>query len=162
MADMSAIVGLTTSMRAAAEIVKAMVNIRDENLIQSKVFELTREIISAQAFALDTQAAQADLLRRVRELEEEKAKLEAWATEKGRYEPKTIQTGVMVYVLKSGMDGNEQGHYFCPTCYSRGKAFILQRETQSPGHVVVQICHNCGTELIEHGVRTMDLPKRRR
>jgi hypothetical protein len=160
MVDMSAIASLMTSLRSIVDITRAMKDVDDAILIQTKVFELTREIMSAQSCAMDAQAAQSDLLRRVRELEEEKTKLENWNAEKVRYEPKSIQTGVVVYVLKAGMEGSEQGHYFCPTCYHRGQQSILQRETQAPGRVVVQVCHECRTSLVEQGVRTVNLPKR--
>jgi hypothetical protein len=85
MVDMAAITGLATSIRAAVEITRAMKDIHDANLIQTKTFELTREILAAQSYAMEAVAAQSALLNRVRELEEEKAKLEAWNTEKQRY-----------------------------------------------------------------------------
>jgi hypothetical protein len=43
MVDMTAIMGLTTSLRAIVDITKAMKDVHDANLIQSKIFELTRE-----------------------------------------------------------------------------------------------------------------------
>jgi hypothetical protein len=102
MVDMGAITGFATSMRAAVEITKAMKDLHDANLLQTKTFELTREILAAQGYAMEAVAAQSALLERVRQLEEEKADLEAWNTEKQRYELKTIQTGVTVYALKPG------------------------------------------------------------
>jgi hypothetical protein len=104
------------------------------------------------------------LLGRVRELEEEKAKLEAWTAEKARYQLKSIRAGVTVYALKEGMEGGEESHYLCPTCYNRGQKSLLQRETRNPGMVIMQVCHECGTELIEHGQRFGDgsKPKGRR
>jgi P2-related tail formation protein len=86
MVDLAAIAGLVTSVRSAVEITKAMKDVNDANIIQTKVFELTREILATQGYALEAQAAQSELLRRVRELEEEKTKLEAWTAEKGRYD----------------------------------------------------------------------------
>jgi hypothetical protein len=84
-------------------------------VIQTKTFELTREIMAAQGYAMEAVAAQSELLRRVRQLEEEKAKLQAWNAEKGRYQLKSIQPGVTVYALKEGMEGGEEPHYLCPT-----------------------------------------------
>ena len=161
MVDMSAIAGFATSVRAAVEITKAMKDLNDANLLQTKTFELTREIMAAQSYAVDAVTAQSDLLQRVRQLEEEKAKLETWNAEKSRYELKSIQTGVTVYALKESMEQGEEPHYLCPTCYNRGQKSILQREVRSPGMVRMQICHECGTELIEHGQRFGDKPKRK-
>ena len=153
MVDMSAVAGLMTSLRSVVEITKAMKDVSDANLIQTKVFELTREIMAAQSCAMEAQTAQSDLLRRIRELEEEKSKLEAWNAEKSRYELKSIQPGVHVYTLKQGMESGEELHYVCPTCCNRGQKSILQQETRYPGMVVMQVCHECGTELIERGQR---------
>jgi len=153
MVDMSAVAGLMTSLRSVVEITKAMKDVSDASLIQTKVFELTREIMAAQSCAMEAQAAQSDLLHRIRELEEEKSKLKTWNAEKSRYELKSIQPGVHVYALKQGMESGEKLHYLCPTCYNRGQKPILQEETRTPGRVVMQVCHECGTELIEHGQR---------
>ena len=162
MVDISAVAGLMTSLRSVVEITKAMKDVNDANVIQTKVFELTREIMAAQSCALDAQTAQSELLNRIRQLEEEKAKLETWNAEKGRYELKAIVPGVTVYALKEGMEHGEESHYLCPTCYNRGQKSILQKETRSPGMVIMQVCHECDAELIEHGQRLGAKPKGRR
>jgi hypothetical protein len=69
MVDIAAIAGLATSFRSIVEITKTMKDVHDANVIQTKVFELTREIMSAQAFALAAQTAQSELLESKRELE---------------------------------------------------------------------------------------------
>jgi hypothetical protein len=153
MVDMTAIAGFATSVRAVVEITKAMKDVEDANLIQTKVFELTREIMAAQSYAMEAMSAQSALLTRVRELKEKISALETWNAEKSRYHLKKIQTGVTVYIPKEGMENGEEPHYLCPTCYNRGQKSILQRETREVGMVVMQVCHECGTELIEHGVR---------
>jgi hypothetical protein len=130
MVDMAAIAGFATSVRAAVEITKAMKDVRDANLMQTKVFELTREIMAAQSYAMEAMSAQSTLLTRIRELEEKIAALETWDAEKGRYYLKSIQPGVTVYALKDGMENGEEPHYLCPTCYNNGKKALLQREVQ--------------------------------
>ena len=72
MVDLSALAGFASSMNAVVNITKAMKDVHDANVIQTKVFELTREIMSAQTCAMAAQAEQAALLQRVRDLEEEK------------------------------------------------------------------------------------------
>lgn len=153
MPDISAIAGFATSVRAAVEITKAMKDIHDSNILQTKTFELTREIMAAQSYAMEAAAAQSELLGRVRQLEEEKAKLEAWNTEKERYELKELKPGVLIYSIKDSMRGAEPEHYLCPTCYNRGKKSILQKEMRDVGRAVLLVCHECGTELYEHGMR---------
>jgi hypothetical protein len=58
MVDISAVAGLMTSLRSVVEITKAMKDVNDANVIQTKVFELTREIMAAQSCALEAQTAQ--------------------------------------------------------------------------------------------------------
>lgn len=94
MVDMSAIASMATSLRAAVEITKAMKDVRDANLLQTKVFELTREILSAQASALEANVAQSSLLECIRNLEAEIAKLETWSREKERYQLAEVGIGV--------------------------------------------------------------------
>ena len=162
MVDMAAIAGFATSVRAAVEITKAMKDVRDANVMQTKVFELTREIMAAQNYAMEAMSAQSTLLTRIRELEEKIAALETWNAEKSRYYLKSIQTGVTAYALKDGTEDGEEPHYLCPTCYNRGKKSILQKETQEVGRVPMQVCHECGTELLERGVRHTPRTSRRR
>jgi hypothetical protein len=57
MVDISAIAGLMSSMNAVVNITKAMKDVNDANVLQTKVFELTREIMSAQSCAIQAQMA---------------------------------------------------------------------------------------------------------
>ena len=52
MVDMSAIAGLAQALTAAVNITKAMKDFHDANLIQTQVYQLTSEIMSAQQAAL--------------------------------------------------------------------------------------------------------------
>jgi hypothetical protein len=125
MDDISAIAGLTTSLRAAVEIMKAMDDISDSNLIPTKIFELTREIMSAQACALAVQSEQFDLLQSKRGLEEEIVRLKTWSTEKYRYELKNVGPGAVAYVVKANMQGSEPAHWICANCFQSGKKRFL-------------------------------------
>jgi hypothetical protein len=126
MVDLSALAGLVSSMNAAVNITKAMKDVHDANIIQTKVFELTREIMSAQACAMQAQLAEATLLNRVRELEAEKSKLETWNTEKQRYELREVSTGVFAYVMKPGMVQGQPSHMLYANCYDSGSRATLQ------------------------------------
>jgi len=153
MVDMSAVAGLMTSLRSIVEITKAMKDVNDANVIQTKVFELTREIMAAQACALEAQTAQSDLLNRVRELEGEITKLEAWNTEKQRYKLTDLGRGMTAYTLKEGMESGEPPHHLCATCYNNGHKSVMQTETRNPGRCEVMVCHRCGSDLYIHGMR---------
>jgi hypothetical protein len=151
--DMSAIAGFATSVRAAVEITKAMKDVNDANVIQTKTFEVTREILAAQSYAIEAAAAQSALLNRVRELEEEKSKLEAWSTEKARYKLTQVGHGMTTYTLKEGMENGEPAHHLCAACYNEGHKSVMQTETRSPGRCEVLVCHHCGSDLYLSGMR---------
>jgi hypothetical protein len=148
---MSAVAGLMTSLRSVVEITMAMKDVNDANIIQTKVFELTREIMSAQACAMEAQTAQSELLRRVRDLEEEKAKLEAWNTEKQRYKLSDLSNGRLAFALKEGMENGEPPHHLCAACYNDNYKSILQQELRNPGMCRVLSCHRCGSDLYMSG-----------
>lgn len=143
MVDISAISGLMNSMNAVVNITKAMKDVHDANIIQTKVFELTREIMSAQACAIQAQMAQTELLERVRQLEEEKSKLEAWNAEKQRYELREVSTGVFAFTLKLGMEQGQPSHMLCANCYDQGHASRLQATQELRMGRMVHVCHRC-------------------
>jgi hypothetical protein len=147
MVDMAAITEFATSIRAAMEITKAMKDIHDANVMQTKTFELTREIMAAQSYAMEAAAAQTALLARVRELEEEISKLETWSTEKARYQLREVNTGVFAYVPKQGMEQGEPFHMLCANCYERGEKSILQATQELRMRRRVHVCPRCKTEL---------------
>lgn len=122
MVDISAVAGLMTSLRSIVDITKAMKDVHDANLIQTKVFELTRE--NAQGCALEAQAAQSELLNQLRQLEEEKAKLESWniEIEKRRYVLTDIGHGggMTAYASKPDMGNGEPPHFLCTNCFDEG------------------------------------------
>lgn len=117
-----------TSLRAAADIAKAMIGLRDAALIQSKVIELQGEILSAQSSAFAAQETQSALLERVRNLEKEVADLEAWETEREKYELKEIIAGVFAFGLKENAGTSEPQHFLCSNCYQDRRKSILQAQ----------------------------------
>jgi hypothetical protein len=146
MVDMSAITGFAASVRAAVEITKAMKDLHDANLLQIKTFELTREILAAQSYAMEAVAAQSALLERVRELEEEKSNLEAWNAEKDDYELKTVAAGAFAYLLKPSVQKTEPPHWLCAACYQHNKKSILQFSKQDDRWHIYK-CHECNSQI---------------
>ena len=146
MVDMSAVMGLASSLRAIVDITKAMKDVHDANLIQSKIFELMREIMAAQSCALEAQAAQSELLNRIRDLEAEKAELETWNTEKKRYNLTDFGGSTFAYSLKPEEAKGEPLHRICATCYQQGKKSILQFTHRSQGQEWFK-CHGCRNQI---------------
>jgi hypothetical protein len=111
---------------------------------------------------MEAVATQSTLLDRVRQLEEEKAKLEAWESEKKRYELQDVDRGFFAYVLKPGMENDEPPHAICATCYQRRLKSILQ----SSGHITVHdhywFCGECDTQVKSQWRSMAEMLKRAR
>lgn len=156
MPDISAISGLLSSLKASTDLTKALLGIRDAQLVREKAVELTSEIMSAQASAMSAQAVQAELTERVRDLEQRIAELEDWGREKERYQLTQVANGVLAYELRAGMDNGEPPHMICANCYQRGRKSLLQTETRDPRRVRMLVCQACNAELITYGIRDME------
>jgi hypothetical protein len=163
-----AIAELVSGLQVAGSMAKALVGIRDANLIAEKVIDLRNAIFEAQTVALSAQSEQFALIDRVRNLEEQIRKLEAWEAEKQRYELTAVpHSTAFVYSLKASAQGSEPPHQICAGCYNRGEKSVLQGETRFPGMDRVLVCFNCGADIYtsgerrsEHGSRPQ--PSRRR
>ncbi len=151
MVDMAAIAGLVTSLRAATDISKAMLGLRDAAMIQTKVIELQGIILSAQQSALSAQSDQFTALERIRELEKQLTDLEAWDTEKERYELKEVYPGAFARVLKPTAHAGEPPHWLCTACYKRGQKAILQDHGRSPEKIeTIYQCPECKNSIRVH------------
>src|SRR4051794_11490584 len=125
MPDMSAITGIAASLNTAMNIMKAMKDLHDLSVVQSKVIELQSVILEAQSSVFSANEERSKLVDRVRQLEKEVAGVEAWEAEKQRYEQADAGDGNIVYALKPAMRGTEQPHYACANCYQQRKISIL-------------------------------------
>jgi hypothetical protein len=142
MIDIGSVAALAGSLKAAGEITKAMVGLRDTAMMQSKVIELNGIILSAQSSALEANIAQSNLLERVRNLEKEIAQLEAWDTEKEKYDLKSISGNTFAYASKTNGQPSGPSHLICATCYEHRKKSLLQRADSA--HL---FCPECKTRL---------------
>lgn len=151
MPDMSAIAGALSSMKAAIDITKAMKDLRDWSLVQSKVIELQSAILDAQGSLFSANEERSALIGKISQLEKRVAGIEAWDTEKQRYALAKAGPGVFAYIVKPEMRGAEPAHYICAHCYKNGKAAILQHvEIRGMGDFLE--CSSCQTKtLIEKG-----------
>jgi len=146
MVDVPAVAGLTASLRAILEITETMRDVRDAELIQTKIVALTREIMSAQSCVLAAQSERIDLLQSKHDLEEEIARLKVWNAEKYRYELQSVAPGAIAYVLKQSMRGNEPVHWICADCFQSGKKRFLN-ESYSDLHFVYYKCQECAGKI---------------
>ena len=151
MVDMAAVSGLAASLQLAAEITKGIIGLRDATVIQDKVIELQRVILSAQSSALAAQSHQFTLLERVRTLEKQVANFEAWDAEKQKYELKQVYTGAFAYVLKPEARGSEPPHWLCTACYQNNKKSVLQAHRRDlTKRNEIYKCPDCNSTIRVH------------
>ncbi|GEL44249.1 hypothetical protein MEX01_48400 [Methylorubrum extorquens] len=152
MPDISAIAGIVSSLKAATDISKAMLDLRDGALIQSKVIELQSAILDAQQNAFDARSELYELTERMRGLEKQLASHDDWAEEKKRYELKAIGHGARVYGLKKEFASEEPAHWLCPSCFNRSKKSLLQDNGKNPTNLseVIWRCQDCKGQIHTH------------
>lgn len=147
MPDLTALASALASLKAAGDIAKAMINLRDAAAFNTKMIEFQTAIIDAQDRALAANEERSVLIQRVSGLEKQIAQLEAWEAEKQRYELKEVSQSAFAYVLKPEASAAEPSHWICARCYQHGKKSILQGRGDVWGTEPFK-CHECGNEII--------------
>jgi hypothetical protein len=147
MTDMATIAAAVSSLKAAGDMAKALVGIRDGAILNQKVIELQGVILAAQSDALAAQSDQFALLERVRELEADVARLKTWNAEKERYVLTEIGTGAFAYLIKPARRGAEPVHCICVQCYEAGRKATLQLKSNTYGCVILE-CPGCKNEVV--------------
>lgn len=143
-----------TSIRAAYDLTKAMISIRDADLFAEKSRELNALMLDLLEKSIGAREAQSAQLDEIRALKAEIADFKAWDAEKQRYELKSIGTAAPVYVLKPSERGTEPPHWLCPNCFAQGKKSFFQsaREMQN-GHLIFR-CVGCKAAIaISHNTK---------
>jgi hypothetical protein len=141
-----------TSLKAAVDIVKAMVGLRDAEAFRLKSIELTGLIMDGQAKLLEAQALQFTHIDRIRSLETEITKMKEWDAEKQNYELKQLWTGAMTYMRKPDARGVEPAHWLCPNCYTEGRKSFFQPTDRSKNRIHVYSCSTCKGEITSHNI----------
>jgi hypothetical protein len=132
-----------TSLRAALDITKAMIGLRDAEAFRAKSIELQGVVLEALEKAIESREAYAAQTDRIRALETEVARLKAWDAEKEKYELKSVGRGVVAYMLKPEERGAEPPHWLCPTCYAKGEKAFFQATGATIDRMGVYKCAKC-------------------
>jgi hypothetical protein len=130
-----------SAFKAAFDIARGLKDINDATIRNSAIIELQDKILTAQA-------AQSELVDRVRELEDEVARLKNWEADKDNYRLVEVGPGAFAYVIKSEAQGSNPEYLICSTCFENGKRSVLQA---IPGIGVldgVRSCPACKTQVV--------------
>ena len=111
------------------------------------------QLIDAQTKIFAVNNERATLIERIGKLEKQVTDLEAWETEKQRYELKEIAFGSFAYVVKPAMQGTEPPHQICANCYQQAKKSILQAVPRSKAHIDARMpkqlfCPRCDATFV--------------
>lgn len=131
--------------KAAFDLTKAFVDVRDATKAQEVKFELMRLLIQAQ----ETEVA---LVAEKRDLEERVRKLETWEREKERYLLEEVGLGGFAYAIRPEAQGSEPKHYLCAYCYEQRKKSPLMTVYIPQGRAEMLKCQPCGAEIVTSGV----------
>lgn len=152
MVDLIAIKGAIDGLKAARDIAKTAIDLRDATLLQDKVIELNDAILSAQSSALDAQADQLAMANRIDDLERQIAQFEAWEAQKKRYKLTDFGGGTFAYELQPGMENGEDPHRACANCFEKGHRSVLQFKSRTVFQQDRYACPACNSEF-DFGVR---------
>ena len=131
------------SIRAAIDLTKAMVGLRDERLITTKTNELRLLLGEAVGKFVEAQKAQLAQLEEIAALKAKATKAGDWEAEKQRYELKKVGGGAFAQMLKPPARGEEPPHWLCPTCFAKGQKAYFQFSARMSGLGSVYRCKNC-------------------
>ena len=108
------------SANAAKEISKSLITLRDEEMIRSRVFDLTNSLMDLQQQMMQAQVEQMELVRKVTELEQRNHALQKQAALESQYELHQFPTGKFAYRQKPDQQGDQPEHFLCSKCFERG------------------------------------------
>lgn len=135
------------SIKTALDILKGLKKSKASSSILAEIADLQAALIEVQQGIMAANQAHTADVERIRELEEEVARLKAWDSEKTRYELKSPWTGAMVYALKPAKGDSEPPHWLCATCYHQSKKRFLHiaHHGMTENH---WMCPECKTVLM--------------
>jgi len=131
------------AVKALTDIAKTMLGLRDSAKLLETNVEFNQQILSVQKALLDAQAEQTDLIKTIRDREEEIARLKAWDTEKNTYDLKNIGRAYFAYMLKHGARAGAPPHLVCAHCYKQRQISILQYAASTENRRGGLMCPAC-------------------
>src|SRR5258708_4064565 len=110
---------IMSPLKAAGDVAKGLVDIRDTVKFGEAVIKLQSQILSAQQGALSGQSREAELVDEIQALKARVAEAEGWEAEKNRYALQELPPGKFVYSLRTEMANGEPAHKLCATCFNQ-------------------------------------------
>ncbi|MBF8177687.1 hypothetical protein [Herminiimonas contaminans] len=141
--DIALIGGALGSLKAAGDIAKTLLDIRNTSEVATKVAGIQSALLDAQYSLLEANAAQSALIEKVRDLKEEIVRMKTWDNEKVRYKLHSPQPGIITYALQESHSNGEPPHYICTNCYQDGRKSLLNQKPDGKTGDYYFACPSC-------------------
>lgn len=156
--DLVAIQAAISSLKAATDISKSILEMRNMAEVQGKVIELQSALLEAQNCALSATTAQFELQERIRVLETQLKEEDDWEPQKARYRLVNPWRGpAQTYALRREKADGEEPHFVCATCFHNGKRVILNPIKNKEGWIQM-VCPSCKATM-DTGLRGIGAPQ---
>jgi hypothetical protein len=136
------ITALFSSVSAIAKTARDLADTADTAKRNAQLIEFQQAVIGLQSSVAAVQAQNASLASRVRELEEDLARTQAWEVEKRRYMLVSPWAGATLYALKRDAVDPEVPHWLCPNCFNKSHKVHLAQVDSNDGWIIV-VCPAC-------------------
>ncbi|WP_422414170.1 MULTISPECIES: hypothetical protein [unclassified Endozoicomonas] len=145
--DLAAIQAAISSLKAATDISKSLLEMKNMSDVQGKVIELQSALLEAQNSALAATTSQFELQEKLRELEARLNAKEDWSNVKQRYQLVSPWRGpAQAYALKKAEANGESAHLACANCFHNSKIVILNPVKPRGSHINM-VCPKCDAKL---------------
>ena len=139
-----------TSLKAAFDISKSILEIKSTTEIQDKVIKLQSALMASRNSALELQ-------EKVRTLEEQLRAANEWGDQESRYSLVCPwKSPAQVYALKRSASEGENPHFLCSNCFHNKRKVILN-PSKKDGWILMA-CPSCGA-TIDTGYRGIGPPQ---
>lgn len=155
MPDIQAVSGILSSAKTALDLVKNMVDMRDDAKLRTLQADLQTQLLHVLSAAVDAKSMQLDLITREEALKKEIAELKEWNASASEYKREQIPVGAFAFVSQPPTHSDADEVWLCPKCYGQKQQGVFSYSGESKDrHSSVWTCLTCGEKILtEAGVR---------
>ncbi|MGO3931097.1 hypothetical protein NP284_22630 [Rhodopseudomonas pseudopalustris] len=140
------IAGTTSLIKAAIDITKAMVGLRDEEKLRTQTFELRGLLLDLQGALHQASEREAHLRSEIRDLTDQIASFNRWTIEKEDYIRKDFGGETFAMVLKT--EASNPTHRLCCQCFDQhSRKSVLQKQYNTIHAQEKFFCPACNTNF---------------
>lgn len=139
--------GALGAIKTAYEIAKGMQALATSTEVRQATSDMLDQLLTARERAFAQAETEADLLQKIRGLEQDIAALKAWDREDERYELKRYYLGVYAYALKPELARGEPPQRLCQPCYDKRQKGVLYALPETERGLRMHQCPSCKTKF---------------